>query len=195
MSARKKKPKAPAVVPAPVVPAEPPSTSWVSRARARGTSKLDDACVDRICDRIARGEFKKHACQAEGVSDETLRVLERDDATIAAAVAEAHAAGVDTLRARLNECGEETDDKGRTIRYGDSRRELWLLERYDREAFAPPTQKVDAKNELTGKDGSPLIAPPTPISMADRRARALADLAAIEETTRDLEELEKGKTQ
>lgn len=130
--------------------------SWVSRARARGTSKLDDACVDRICDRIARGEFKKHACQAEGVSDETLRLLERDNATIAAAVAEAHAAGVDHLRAALNECGEEVDHKGRTVRYGDSKREMWLLERFDREAFAPPKQQVESKNEHTTPAGGPI---------------------------------------
>lgn len=134
--------------------ADAASTSWVSRARARGNSKLDDACVDRICDRIAKGAFKKHACQAEGVSDETLRLLERDDPTIAAAVAEAHATGVELLRDRLNECGEETTDEGKRIRYGDSKREMWLLERIDREAFAPPKQQLESKSELSGPNGA-----------------------------------------
>lgn len=118
----------------------PPKPSWVSRARARGTSKLDDACVDRICDRIARGEFKKHACQAEGVSDETLRLLEREDATIAAATAEAHSRGVEAMREKL-----DTAD--------DWKRAAWELERFDREAYAPPKQQVESKNEHTGAGG------------------------------------------
>ena len=59
-------------------------------------------------------------------------------------------------------------------------------------AGADAPAKSEAKNQLTGADGAPLM-PSTPISMAERKARALAELAALEETERDLEELTGGK--
>lgn len=44
---------------------------------------------------------------------------------------------------RMRASGVEYDADGKAIRHGDWKREAWLLERFDREAFRPPTQTVD----------------------------------------------------
>lgn len=62
-----------------------------------------------------------------------------------------------------------------------------LVERRQVEQSGPNGGPV--VHEVTGKDGAPLAPTFVPVTMAERRARIAAELAAIEETERDLKEL------
>lgn len=136
-------------------------------SRARATVWTAER-VDAVCRRHAEGAFLKHACAAEGGTYDGLIDAMARDPEITAKVHSAHAAGVDLYIARMNEAGAEVDSEGRKIRFGDWKREAWMLERFDREVFAPPTSKVESKAELTGKDGAPLVA----MSLEDLAAAA-----------------------
>lgn len=96
-----------------------------------------------VCARHAAGEFLKHACAAEGGSHEGLRDAAARDPSIAAAVAKAHAKAVELLRARKDSAMPGEDDW---------KKYAWDLERFDRETFGPPTQKLDVKTEAVSDE-------------------------------------------
>ena len=166
---------------------EPETTkTWVSRARARTPYKLTDEVVERICARIAAGSFIKHACEAEFVTDEALRLLcERDDGA-RAAVSAAGVSGTEALLKRLEKTEPEYDDEGRRVGGDDWKKFAWLAERRDREVLGPPTSKVESKSELTGANGAPIRVEMTP---ADARAELDRRLSALSPESRNRMEL------
>lgn len=109
-----------------------------SRARARAATVWTPARVEAVCARHAGGEFLKHACAAEGGTYDGLIDAAARDPEIRAAVDKAHAEAVALLRSRKDSAMPGEDDW---------KKYAWDLERFDREAFGPPTQKLDVKNE------------------------------------------------
>lgn len=69
----------------------------------------------------------------------------------------AHAQRASELRRQI----EEDGDKDKGLR--------WLLERWSRDTYAPPTTKAETKNEHTGQGGQPLT-----VNLTIERARELA---------------------
>lgn len=59
-------------------------------------------------------------------------------------------------------------------------------------AGADAPTKQESKSEHTGAGGAPLVPPPVPVTMAERRAQVVAELAKLDETARDMAELMKG---
>ena len=138
----------------------------MSKARKNPTSRARATVwttqrVEAVCARHAAGTFLKHACALEGGTYDGLVDAMARDPEIAAKVAKAHAEGVELLRKRKDSAMPGDDDW---------KKYAWDLERFDREAFAPPTSKVESKNEHTGKDGAPLLIM-TPEDMAAAAAR------------------------
>ena len=129
-------------------------------SRARATVWTAER-VEAVCTRHADGVFLKHACALEGGSFDGLRDAMASDPEIAAKVEKAHAEGVELLRRRKDGALPGEDDW---------KKYAWDLERFDRTEFAPPTSKVESKNEHTGKDGAPLLIM-TPEDMAAAAAR------------------------
>ena len=129
-------------------------------SRARATVWTAER-VEAVCTRHADGVFLKHACALEGGSFDGLRDAMASDPEIAAKVEKAHAEGVELLRRRKDGALPGEDDW---------KKYAWDLERFDRTEFAPPTSKVESKNEHTGKDGAPLLIM-TPEDMTKAAAR------------------------
>ena len=144
-------------------------------SRARATVWTTER-VDAVCVRHAAGAFLKHACALEGGTYDGLIDAMASSPEIAARVEKAHAEGVELLRRRKDSAMPGDDDW---------KKYAWDLERFDREAFAPPTSKLESKNEHTGKDGAPLAAP-VPVTMAERKARLIEEANALAETEADL---------
>lgn len=127
-----------------------------------------------ICDKVAKGIPKEHACLAQGISLRT--VLEwvargegrhdRPPTPITTWFAEEwrKSEALDVIRRgiRLEDIAERDDDLAVKI-------DLWWLERRQPEHFAPAHQRV----EVTGQGGGPitikLAFDPTPIAAASRR--------------------------
>jgi len=91
--------------------------------------------VERVAKRHASGTWLKHACALEGGTYHGLyEAMDREPA-FRELIDRAHAQRADELRA-LKASAMPGED--------DWKKWAWDLERWDREAFAPPTNKVDA---------------------------------------------------
>lgn len=124
-----------------------------SNAASRARATFDDALIGRIAARHASGTWLKHACALEECSVEGLRDACVREPRWAVVIEKAHAEGAEAMRLRMLEAGTEEDDDGRTIRFGDWKREAHMLERWDPGTFhlvskseskvdGPPVQKL-----------------------------------------------------
>jgi len=147
---------------------------------ARGPYKFTPEKVKAICDRIRKGSFLRHACERERVTERGLYHAMARDPEVAADVHEAQAESEENLLARME------------VNTFDWKREAWLLERKRRDLFKPPKAEAEVKQELTGKDGAPLIprVQRSPAEIAAELAR-LQTIAA--ETAADLDEIRQRK--
>lgn len=139
---------------------------------------FDDETVRRMCAEHETGVFWKHCLDAEGLSESGWHEAKARRPDFERWQRAAKARGVAKLRRELDSLVEAG-------MRGEWKSKAWFLERFDREAFTPPTAKVESKTEVTGKDGAPLVAP-VPTTMAERRAKLLEDARAIAETEADL---------
>jgi len=89
--------------------------------------------VRAVCERHAAGEWLTHACAREGGVVNGLKKACEREPRYAVMLADAHARGVEHFRERMDRASRED---------GDWKREAWLLERFDRTNFAPPTREV-----------------------------------------------------
>lgn len=166
-----------------------PSKPGTSRARAkkkpplgppsfleRAASSFDDPTVERMCEMHALGSFWKTCLDSEGLSESGWHEAKKREPRYALAQQRAHAAGVACLEKRR-------DSLVRNGPKGEWKALTWQLERYDREAFAPPVTKSETKGELTGKDGAPLL--PTP---SEAKAELAKRLEAMSPEERELAE-------
>jgi hypothetical protein len=145
-------------------------------SRARATVWTTER-VDAVCVRHAAGAFLKHACALEGGTYDGLIDAMASSPEIAARVEKAHAEGVELLRKRKDSAMPGDDDW---------KKYAWDLERFDREAFAPPTSKLESKNEHTGRDGAPIAV--RSITPAEAKAELAERLAAMSPEDRALAE-------
>ena len=112
----------------------------------RDAGTFDDATVERMCAKHATGVFWKHCLDAEGLSESGWHEAKAREPRYVLAQQRAKAAGVEALRRRRDQLIEDGFR-------GEWKAAAWDLERFDREAFAPPTSKVESKNEHTGRMG------------------------------------------
>ncbi len=110
-----------------------------SKAASRARATYSDELVERIAKRHADGAWLKHACALEGATYMGLRQAMEREPRWALRIEEAHAAGAEVIRDRLHAAGvEEHEDANghtKTVRFGDWKREAWILERWDQETF------------------------------------------------------------
>lgn len=137
-----------------------PRASSDPRARAKVWTPERIAAV---CELVAEGTFVAHACAECGGSYTGLWDVMQADPDVRQQIDAARAKGVRVLRERL--------DTATT----DWKREAWLLERYDREAFAPPKATVESKSEITGAAGSPIAIVVTEAEMLAAASRKVDD--------------------
>lgn len=124
-------------------------------SRARVNAKWTPELVAEVADLHREGAYLNESCALVGGTYDGLRDAMAREPEYAAQIAKAHAERAAFLRGMV-EGGD------------DSKNWRWLLERWSRENYAPPTSKVESKAELTGKDGAPLVA----MSLEDLAAAA-----------------------
>lgn len=136
-----------------------PKASSDPRARAKVWTPERIAAV---CELVAEGTFVAHACAECGGSYTGLWDVMQADPDVRHQIDAARAKGVRVLRERLDLAS-------------DWKREAWLLERYDRDAFAPPKATVESKSEVSGPGGSPISVVVTEAEMLAAASRKVDD--------------------
>lgn len=118
-----------------------------SRARAESTTgatrprKIEGALLADICERIAAGTPRLHACSLSGVSRSAFYEAIEKREEVRDAVERAEALSAEVMRREAITALDPTTAKVR----------LWLLERLHPRLYAPAPQKV----ETSGPEGAP----------------------------------------